>query len=210
MAVAPRRPSQTAVLTAAARALHMEEPPPWVLDDSLAIQLAGEDGPPLMERMRTELSHDSLLDFTRWVAGRGRFIEDLVEREAADGVGQYVILGAGLDSFAYRHERLLERLRVFEVDQPESQAWKLRRLESLAIARPVNLTYAAVDFETQTLTDGLAGAGFDFGSRAVVSWIGVTMYLTMEAIRGTLAQLARLARGSTLALTYNLPLSALD
>ena len=210
MAVVPRRPSRTAVLTAAARALHREEPPPWVLDDPLAIKLAGEDGPVLIERMRTELSHESMLDFTRWVAGRGRFVEDLVEEAAADGVGQYVILGAGLDSFAYRHHELLRKLRVFEVDQPGSQAWKLRRLESLDIARPANLTFAGVDFETQTLTDGLTAAGFDFGARAVVSWIGVTMYLTMEAIRGTLRQLATLAPGSRVALTYNLPLSALD
>lgn len=210
MTAVARGPSRTAVLTAAARALHREQPPPWVLDDPLAIDLAGDEGLALMQRMRRDLSHESLLDFTRWVCTRGRYVEDLVEVEAARGIGQYAILGAGLDSFGYRHRNLLERLRVFEVDQPESQAWKRRRLAEIGIAAPPNLTFAPIDFETQTLADGLAANGFDWSAPAVFSWIGVTMYLTRRAIDATLSAIVKGAPRSSLVLTYNLPMSELS
>jgi methyltransferase (TIGR00027 family) len=198
------------VLTAVARGLYREEPPPLILDDPLAIPLAGKDGLVLLDLMRANLSRDALVAFTRWVAGRGRFVEDLVSEEARNGARQYVILGAGLDSFAYRHPELQEALHVFEVDHPGSQAWKLRSLGELGITAPTNLTFAPVDFETQTLAEGLASAGFDFKARAVVSWIGVTMYLTLDAIRRTVGELAALAPGSRVVLTYNLPLSAVE
>src|SRR5687767_8803463 len=158
MAVVRRGPSRTAVLTAAARALHREEPPPWVLDDQLALALSGEDGRLLAEQLRTELSPQALLGFARWCCVRARLPEDTVERALADGVRQYVILGAGLDSFAYRRGDLLDRLRVFEVDHPASQDWKRQRLDALGLARPPNLVFAPVDFERQTLRAGLEAA----------------------------------------------------
>jgi methyltransferase (TIGR00027 family) len=161
-------------MTAVARALHLDEPPPRVFDDRLALALAGEDGPPLIERLRSEVPAPMLLGFSRWMCVRARLSEDVVERAVADGVRQYVILGAGLDPFAYRRGDLLERLRVFEVDHPASQAWKSARLAALHVDRPANLVFAPVDFETQTLRDGLTSAGFDFGAVAVFSWIGVT------------------------------------
>ncbi|MGN6430832.1 MAG: class I SAM-dependent methyltransferase, partial [Gaiellaceae bacterium] len=133
-----------------------------------------------------------------------------VERAVAAGVRQYAILGAGLDSFAYRRPDLLERLRVFEVDHPASQAWKRERLAELGVSLPANLVFAAVDFETQTLRDGLLAAGFDFAAGAVFSWIGVTMYLTLAAIEATLETVAACPPGSRIVLTYNLPPSALD
>ncbi|TME07980.1 MAG: class I SAM-dependent methyltransferase [Chloroflexi bacterium] len=209
MTVTPRRPSRTAVLTAVARALHREEPPPWVLDDPLAMGLAGEDGAEVAKRFRTELSTETLLSFTRWVCVRARLPEDIVETAFANGLRQYVILGAGLDSFAYRRTDLLTELRVFEVDHPASQAWKRQRLKEMGVRPPPNLTYAPIDFEHQTLRRGLATAGFDFAAPAVFSWIGVTMYLTVEAIRATLATIATCAPGTRLVLTYNQPLSAL-
>ena len=209
MAVEPRGPSRTAVLTAAARALHREEPPPWVLDDRLALALAGDDGNRLAERLRAELTPHALLGFARWCCVRARLPEDTVERAVADGMRQYVILGAGLDSFAYRRGDLLDRLRVFEVDHPASQAWKRRRLDELGVSPPPNLVFAAVDFEHQTLRAGLEAAGFDFRAPAVFSWIGVTMYLTIEAIEATLATVAACPAGSRLVLTYNRPRSAL-
>jgi methyltransferase (TIGR00027 family) len=207
---AVRGPSRTAVLTAAARALHREEPQPWVIDDHLALELAGPDGLELLDRLRAEVPRPYLLAFSRWVCVRTRFPEDLVERATAAGVGQYVILGAGLDSFAYRRPGLLDdRLRVFEVDHPATQAWKRQRLAGLGVAAPAGLVFAPVDFERQTLREGLEQAGFAFGEPAVISWLGVTMYLTLDAIRATLSTLAQCRAGTRVVLTYNQPATAL-
>ena len=202
-------PSRTAVLTAAARALHREEPQPWVMDDYFALDLAGQEGLALLNRLRAEVPRPYLLAFSRWVCVRARFPEDLVERAVAGGVAQYVILGAGLDSFAYRRRDLLDRLRVFEVDHPATQAWKRRRLAELGVELPASLVFAPVDFERQTLREGLERAGFDFAKLAVFSWMGVTMYLTLDAINATLATLAKCRPGSRVVLTYNQPLDVL-
>jgi methyltransferase (TIGR00027 family) len=176
---------------------------PWVIDDHLALELAGPDGLVLLDRLRAEVPH--LLAFSRWVCVRTRFPEDLVERAAASGIGQYVILGAGLDSFAYRRHDLLDRLRVFEVDHPATQAWKRQRLAELGVAAPAGLVFAPVDFERQTMREGLEQAGFAFGDQAVFSWLGVTMYLTLDAIHATLATLAQCRAGTRVVLTYNQP-----
>lgn len=198
-----RPPSRTAILTAVGRALHREEPPPWVLDDTLALALAGDEGPPLAVRMREELPNHVLLSFTRWVCVRARVPEEIVERGIGGGIRQYVILGAGLDSFAYRRHDLSEEVRVFEVDHPASQAWKRSRLAELGFEQPRNLVFVPVDFEHQTLIEALRGSGFDPDSKAVVSWLGVTMYLTRDAIEMTLRALASLAPGSHVVLTYD-------
>jgi methyltransferase (TIGR00027 family) len=203
-------PSRTAVLTAVARAMHREEPPPWVIDDYLALDLAGREGLALRERLRAELPGPYLLAFGRWVCVRARFPEDIVEQAAASGVGQYVILGAGLDSFAYRRSDLLGRLRVFEVDHPATQSWKRQRLTELGVAAPAGLVFAPVDFERQTLREGLEQAGFDFGQLAVISWLGVTMYLTLDAIQATLATMATCRAGTRVVLTYNQPPAVLE
>jgi methyltransferase (TIGR00027 family) len=194
-------------MTAVARALHLEEPTPRVLDDEFALPLAGPEGPPLIERLRTDVTAQTLLGFSRWICVRARLPEDIVERAVAEGVRQYVILGAGLDSFAYRRGDLLRNLHVFEVDHPASQAWKLGRLADLGVDRPANLVFAPVDFETQTLREGLEASGFDFGAEAVFSWIGVTMYLTLGAIETTLTTVAACPAGTRIVLTYNLPLA---
>lgn len=208
--IAPRSPSRSAMLTAAARALQREDPQPWVLDDTLALMLAGDAGTSMLSLVRGRMSRDELMAFSRWVCVRSRLAEDRVQRALADGVRQYVILGAGLDSFAYRRADLLDRLRVFEVDHPASQLWKRRRLEELSIALPENLVFAAVDFESQSLMDRLVAAGFDPESRTVFSWLGVTMYLTVDAIRMTLQTVASCASGSQVLVTYNQPFFALD
>jgi methyltransferase (TIGR00027 family) len=204
-----RDPSRTAVLTAVARAVHREEPPPWVIDDYLAQPLAGQEGRALLDRLRAEVPRPHLVAFSRWMCVRARFPEDIAGQAAATGTTQYVILGAGLDSFAYRRGDLLRRLRVLEVDHPATQVRKRRRLAELGIQPPAGLVFAPVDFEHQTLQDGLAQAGFDFGQLAVVSWVGVTMYLTLDAIHATLATLAGCHPGSRVVLTYNLPPAAL-
>jgi methyltransferase (TIGR00027 family) len=197
------------VLTAVARAVHRQEPRPWVINDFLAAGLAGQEGMALAEWLRAKLPRPYLLAFSRWVCVRARFAEDVVEQAAATGVGQYVILGAGLDSFAYRRHDLLGRLRVFEVDHPATQQWKQRRLAELGVAGPPGLVFAPVDFERQTLREGLEKAGFDFRQLAVFSWVGVTMYLTLAAIDATLATLARCRAGTRVVLTYNQPQDAM-
>lgn len=121
-----------------------------------------------------------------------------------------MILGAGLDSFAYRRPDLVDRLRIFEVDHPASQAWKRARLAELGVSLPANLVFAPVDFERQALGSGLLEAGVDLAAPAVFSWLGVSMYLTMEAIESTLGALTAAAPGSRVAMTYNLPLRALS
>jgi len=212
MAVAAslRGPSQTAVLTALARDLYRQEQPPVVLDDYLASGLASEEGLALRRRLQAQVPRSHLLAFCRWVCVRSRYAEDLVDAAASRGVEQYVILGAGLDSFAYRDTDRHLSLRVFEVDHPASQAWKRRRLRTLGVEHPSNLVFAPVDFERETLHEGLEAAGFDFALPAVYSWIGVTMYLSLAAINATLTTIARNAPGTQLALTYNQPSTVLD
>jgi methyltransferase (TIGR00027 family) len=162
-----------------------------------AQQVAGGDAQP------------HLLAFSRWIWVRARFAEDIVEQAAASGTGQYVILGAGLDSFANRRDDLMGGLRVFEVDHPATQSWKRQRLAGLGVELPGGLVFAPVDFERQTLREGLEQAGFDFGKRAVFSWVGVTMYLTLEAIHATLATMAQCQPGTAVVLTYNQPPASL-
>ena len=210
MAESVRGPSRTAVLTAVARDLYRQEPPPLIFDDALAMGLAGAEGLPLRQRLRRDLPSSHVLAFSRWVCIRSRFAEDLVEQAVGRGVEQYVILGAGLDSFAYRRGDLLDRLKVFEVDHPASQSWKRDRLSELGVKIPDSLVFAPLDFEQDTLRHGLANAGFDFGRSAVFTWIGVTMYLTLDAITVTLATLAQCLPGTQVALSYNQPHHALD
>lgn len=155
------------------------------------------------------LSDPQLVSFSRWTSVRARFVEDLVASAVANGVDQYVLLGAGLDSFAYRRSDLVDRLRVFEVDHPATQTWKLQRLQELKVELPAGLTFVPLDFEQDSFIDELKGCGFDLSKPAVVSWIGVTMYLSLDAVVDTLTTLAGLAAGSTIAITYDLPASAL-
>jgi methyltransferase (TIGR00027 family) len=142
---------------------------------------------------------------------RARFIEDLVVERASHGVSQYVILGAGLDTFAQRRADVASRLRVFEVDQPGAQAWKEQRLIELGLTVPDRLRLVPVDFEAgDAWWQRLVAAGFDAGQPAVVASTGVSMYLTKDAIAATLRQVASLAPGSTLAMSFLLPIELAD
>jgi methyltransferase (TIGR00027 family) len=149
--------------------------------------------------------------FRAAIVARARFIEDLVVEQANQGVGQYVILGAGLDTFAQRRPEIASRLRVFEVDQPGPQAWKRRRLIELGFGVPDWLRLVPVDFEAGgSWWEQLAAAGFDPGRPAVVVSTGVAMYLTKETNAAALRQMAGLAPASTLAMTFLLPAELLD
>ncbi|MHB8489091.1 MAG: class I SAM-dependent methyltransferase [Candidatus Dormibacteria bacterium] len=205
-----RGPSRTALMAAMGRALHRNGSSPHILDDWLASDLAGDEGRVILDNMRATVTADRLAAFQAWTAARSRFVEDFIVDAAASGVRQCVVLGAGLDSFAYRHVDLLERLTVFEVDHPLSQAWKQRLLHELQVELPRNLVFAAIDFEAEALGESLSAFGFEARELAVISWIGVTMYLTHEAINATLSSVSRFAPGTRLVLSFDQPSNVLD
>jgi len=202
-------PDQTAVRVALWRAMHvLVDPPPHVLEDEVGLRLAA---PEAGWRDRPDMDPVFTSGFRAHVVARSRFIEDLVAEQAARGTGQYVLLGAGLDTFAQRRPDVAGRVRVFEVDQPEPQAWKRRRLTELGYGVPDWLRLVPVDFEAGgSWRDEIAAAGFDAGRPAVVASTGVSMYLTREANAATLRQLASLAAGSTVAMTFQLHAELVD
>jgi methyltransferase (TIGR00027 family) len=202
-------PDSTAVRVALWRALHLEvDPPPHVLEDEIGLRLvAPDDG----WRQRPDMDPHFTSRFRASIVARARFIEDMVVERAGRGVGQYVILGAGLDSFAQRRPEIASSLKVFEVDPPGPQAWKRRRLIELGFGIPEWLRLVPVDFEAgDAWWQRLAAAGFDSGQPAIVASTGVSMYLTKDAIAATLRQIAALAPGSMLAMTFLLPLELAD
>jgi len=202
-------PDATAVRVALWRAMHVQvDPPPHVLEDEIGLQLAAPDG---SWRQRPDMDLRATSPFRASIVARARFIEDLVVHQLGHGVGQYVILGAGLDTFAQRRPEFASRLHVFEVDRPGPQAWKQQRLIELGFGIPEWLRFVPVDFEAGDVwRPGLAAAGFDAGRPAVVASTGVSMYLTRDAIAAMLRQVAALAKGSTLAMTFLLPLELAD
>ncbi|WP_237899708.1 class I SAM-dependent methyltransferase [Brevibacillus brevis] len=144
--------------------------------------------------------------FRASIVARARFIEDLVTEQLGQGVTQYVILGAGLDTFAQRRPKIASQMRIFEVDQPDTQGWKKQRLSELGFGIPEWLRFVPVDFEAGwSWWEQLKNSGFDASRPAVVASTGVTQYLTQDAIVATLRQVATLAPGSTLAMTFLLP-----
>jgi len=203
----PSAPDSTAVRVALWRALHVAvDRPPHVLEDTVGLRLA-DPGPEW--RARGDMHPDGTRAFRASIVARARFLDDLVREQAAAGVDQYVILGAGLDSFAQRHPDVA--VRVFEVDQPGTQEWKRRRLTEEGFPPPDALRFVSVDFERgESWPDAVAANGFDTSRAAVVSSTGVSMYLTREATEATLGQVAALASGSVLAMTFMLPLDLTD
>lgn len=201
-------PDDTAVRVALWRALHLQaDPPPHVLVDEVGLRLAA---PPDDWRQRPDMSPFTR-PFRASIVARARFVEDLVADEVQRGVAQYVILGAGLDTFVQRRPDLAARLSVFEIDRPGPQAWKRQRLVELGFGIPSGLRLVPVDFETgEGWWERLRAAGFDPGTPAVVSSNGVSMYLTREAIGATLRQAAGLASTSTLVMSFMLPIELAD
>ncbi len=204
----PVAPEHTAVRVALWRALHvLIDAPPHVFSDEVGSRLVGEEG----WQGRPDMNPDFSRGMRASIVGRARFIEDLLEAEIATGATQYVILGAGLDTFAQRRPDLASRLRVFEVDQPGPQAWKRQRLADLGIPAADWLRFVPVDLESgESWWQKLISAGFDPKKPTVVVSTGVSMYLTKEANIATLEQLAKLAHGSTFAMTFMLALDLLE
>ncbi|MGH8980255.1 MAG: class I SAM-dependent methyltransferase [Acidimicrobiales bacterium] len=202
-------PDSTAVRTALWRAMHvLGDPPPHVLEDEIGLKLAA---PESSWRDRRDMDPDATRPFRASMVARARFVEDLVEEQAGNGVGQYVILGAGLDTFAQRRPEIASRLKVFEVDRPGHQAWKRDRLIELGFGVPGWLKLVPVDFEAgESWRERLEDAGFDAAQPTVVVSTGVTMYLTKAANVAAMRQVATLASGSTFATTFILPLELAD
>jgi methyltransferase (TIGR00027 family) len=202
-------PNHTAVRVALWRAMHVQvDPPPHVLEDEIGLKLAA---PADTWRQRPDMDPQGTRGYRAHIVARARFIEDLVTAEVGRGITQYVILGAGLDTFAQRRPEIASPLRVFEVDQPGPQEWKRRRLIELGFGIPEWLRLVAVDFEAgASWPEELVAAGFDLKQPAVVASTGVSMYLTRDANLSMLSEVAALAPGSTLAMTFMLPVELID
>jgi methyltransferase (TIGR00027 family) len=202
-------PDSTAVRVALWRAMHVQvDPAPHVLEDEVGLRLADPaDG----WRERPDMDPDATRGFRAAIVARARFVEDLLVERAGAGVDQYVILGAGLDTLAQRRAELAAGLRVFEIDQPGTQAWKRRRLGELGYGVPGWLRLVPVDFEGGgDWVRQLSAAGFDAGRPALIVSTGVTMYLTKESTATILRQAASFATGSTLAMTFLVPPDLVD
>lgn len=202
------RASRTALRVAIRRAAHQLIDHPPVLDDPIAVRLIGPEYANDMERAQHKVGRD----FRAFMAARSRYAEDHLAQAVAAGITQYVVLGAGLDTFAWRNP--FPALRVFEVDFPATQEWKRALLVEAGLldaglletggALPANLTFVPLDFEHKALSEGLSDAGFDTSVPAFFSWLGVVPYLTLPAFRATLETIARLPSGSGLSFDYAL------
>ena len=193
------RRSTTAERVALHRAAHQLFDQPRIFDDPLALRIVGSSAAALLDRVAA--GEGVARGLRALMIARSRYTEDALARAAERGVRQYVVLGAGLDTFAYRNAHA-GRLRVFEVDHPATQAWKRTKLEAAGIAIPDDLTFAPVDFEHGTLADGLREAGSAPGARTFFSWLGVVPYLEVESIMATLRVVAAAAPGSEVVFDY--------
>lgn len=185
------------------RAAHQLYDQPLIFEDPLALRILSDEAAERVRSAEEAAPHPWALGLRGFVAARSRCAEEELARAVAQGVRQYVVLGAGLDTFAYRNP--FAELRVFEVDHPATQAWKQERLQHAGIAIPEPLRFAPVDFERDTLAHGLEAAGFLRDEPAFFSWLGVVPYLTREAAMATLSFVARLAQGSGIVFDYAIP-----
>ena len=190
------------------RAAHqLYDAPPLVLDDPIAVPILGEEFLPEVHKTATKLHKPFSVALRAFLVARSRYAEGLLAHAIANGVTQYVLLGAGLDTFAYRNPH--SELRVFEVDHPATQQWKRELLETNALPTPANLTYAPVDFEYETLPEQLVAAGFNPHTPTFFAWLGVVPYLTLPAFRATLSFIAAQPAGSGVVFDYGQPRSVL-
>ena len=217
------QPSRTALMTAVQRGHHyMTAPEPKILQDDLALALSGlenlDEAQGYINQMLdafTALSDRTTAEtFMKRIDGsvcmRSRVVEEELARVKKNGIEQLVVLGAGLDSTAYRRTDLTEGLQVFEVDHPSTQAWKRERLEAAKISIPDNLTFVSFDFEQQTLEQALKAGGIRFDVPTFFTWLGVHMYLTDEAVKSTLGVLGKFPKVSEIVMDFISPSYVLD
>ena len=200
-------PSKTALRVALRRAAHQIHDSPVVFDDPIAVALLGTTYAEELRRTPVRADRPFSIALRAFLVARSRYAEDNLRKAVEGGVEQYVLLGAGLDTFAYRNS--YAQLRVFEVDHPATQQWKRELLQRNLVAIPESLTYTPVDFENQSLAEQLRDAGFDRTAPVFFAWLGVVPYLTEEAFRATLSFIADQPAGSGLALDYSQPREAL-
>ena len=205
------QPSRTAIRCTVLRAAHQVlDGDPKVLRDPIAVGLVEGSREKELRSDAQTLQGPTFRAIRAVLIMRSRYVEDLLESEAAAGIRQFVILGAGLDTFAYRQPAWAGTLALFEVDHPATQEWKRAVLKQARITQPSNLRFCPVDFETTALPEALKATGFNFQSPAVFSWLGVTQYLTQTAIDSTLRFILSLPPGSSIVFTFVLPDSSLD
>lgn len=202
-------PDSTAVRVALWRAMHVQvDAPPHVFNDEVGLKLVA---PEKDWRSRRDMHPQGTSSFRASIVARARFIEDLVVQQMNHGVSQYVILGAGLDTFAQRRPDVASKLQIFEIDKPDTQEWKRQRLIEEGFQIPSWLRFVPVNFESgDSWWERLKASGFDIKKPAIVTSIGVSMYLTRDAIKDTLRQMASLAPGSKFIMTFMLPLDLVD
>lgn len=197
------RPSRTAAGVAWLRAAHqLLDAPPLILDDPAIVALLGTDTAELLRSGEARLQLPGVRALRSHIVLRSRFAEDQLEAAVARGVRQYVILGAGYDTFIVRQPEWARSIRIIEVDRPDTQSAKRASLEAAALDVPANVTFAGVDFESETLADGLHRNGVRLDEPAFFSWLGVTMYLTEPAIDAVLRTVAGCASGSEIVFTF--------
>ncbi|HEY0162163.1 MAG TPA: class I SAM-dependent methyltransferase [Edaphobacter sp.] len=202
------RPSRTALRVAMRRAAHqIYDAKPLVFDDPLAVPILGSEYLPEVERTATKLHKPHSVSLRAFLVARSRYAEDLLAQAVAHGVRQYVLLGAGLDTFSHRNP--FSELRVFEIDHPATQQWKRELIAANNVPEVPGLTYVPVDFEHQQLATQLAESGFDTSAPAFFAWLGVVPYLTQAAFRSTLSLIAAQPEGSGVVMDYGQPRSAL-
>jgi methyltransferase (TIGR00027 family) len=217
------RPSFTAIISAMIRAAHLAfDGEPKIFTDPLALALSGAENEAALKASLDNLGvaiaasagvrrAEEAYRYLRTIMTlRSRFTEDELDQAMQRGIAQYVILGAGLDSFVYRRRDLANMLRVFEVDLPEIQSWKRARLRAVNIPEPENLTFVPLDLEQQPLVGALHAAGLRREDPTFVSWLGTTQYLTADAIFNTLRQVASLAAESEIVFQYQIAEDLLD
>jgi len=201
------QPSRTADRVALRRAAHQLWDSPLVFDDPLALKIIGPEGAAELARSRPAESAPER-SLRAFLVARSRYAEDQLAEAVARGVKQYVVLGAGLDTFACRNS--FDGLRVFEVDHPVTQAWKRMRFKLGEVSVPSSLTFAPVDFEKETLAHGLDRAGFRADQPAFFSWLGVTPYLARETVLQTLQCIISICSRNGVAFDYVVPRSSLS
>jgi methyltransferase (TIGR00027 family) len=202
------RPSRTALRVALRRAAHqLYDAQPLVFDDPIAVPILGQEYLPELHKTATKLEKPFSVSLRAFLVARSRYAEDSLAHAVANGVTQYILLGAGLDTFAHRNP--YPHLRVFEVDHPATQQWKRALLETGGLPSPANLTYVPVDFERQSLSDRLHSSGFNSLDATLFAWLGVVPYLTLEAFRSTIHFIAAQPPGTGVVFDYSQPRSAL-
>jgi methyltransferase (TIGR00027 family) len=203
----PAIASRTALRVALRRAAHQIHDSPVVFDDPIAVAILGATYAEELKRTPLRSDRPFSIGLRAFLVARSRYAEDNLRRAIESGANQYVLLGAGLDTFAYRNP--YAQLRVFEVDHPATQQWKRELLQQNRIAIPESITYTPVDFERQSLSAQLSDAGFNFREPAFFAWLGVVPYLTLEAFRATVSFISARPLGSGLVLDYGQPRSVL-